>query len=126
MDNATAVDTNVRPRTRPAWCADETFVRALKDAQSRLWTSISGAGNSTSIPRAVGVHETAVSALTNIAEINTEVWSYAFNHDTNTFTIADLASLSPDGTESDAIQLWSYGLLGLANPLTNRTVEGFL
>ena len=46
----------------------------------------------------------------------TEVWSYTFDNTTDTFAVADLASLSPSGTESDAIQLWSYGFLGLVDP----------
>ena len=45
-----------------------------------------------------------------------EVWSYSFDSATNTFSVADLAGLSPSGTESDAIQLWSYGFLGLLDP----------
>ena len=49
-------------------------------------------------------------------EIYSEVWSYTFDNVTNTFGVADLASLSPSGTESDAIQLWSYGFLGLVEP----------
>ncbi|EKM58475.1 uncharacterized protein PHACADRAFT_193593 [Phanerochaete carnosa HHB-10118-sp] len=85
----------------PAWCADDAFVQSLKDAQSRLWTAIEGA----------------------CSEINTEVWSYSFNNESNTFEVADLASLSPDGTESDAIQLWSYGFLGIIDPHGNRTID---
>ena len=57
------------------------------------------------------------------AELNTEVWSYAFDNATGAFAVADLASLSPDGTESDAIQLWSYGFLGLVDPRSNRTID---
>ncbi|GJE96208.1 hypothetical protein PsYK624_124020 [Phanerochaete sordida] len=85
----------------PAWCDDAGFVQSLGDAQDRLWTAIEGARS----------------------ELNTEVWSYAFDNATGTFAVADLASLSPDGTESDAIQLWSYGFLGLVDPHTNRTID---
>lgn len=60
-----------------------------------------------------------MNVLTNL-DINSEVWSYSFNNSTNSFSVADLASLSPDGTESDAIQLWSYGFLGLLDPTTGR------
>ncbi len=49
-------------------------------------------------------------------EIYSEVWSYSFDNTTNSFSVTDLASLSPSGTESDAIQLWSYGFLGLLDP----------
>ena len=54
-------------------------------------------------------------------EIYSEVWSYTFDNATGTFGVADLASLSPSGTESDAIQLWSYGFLGLLDPSGNST-----
>ena len=48
------------------------------------------------------------------AELYTEVWSFTYDNTTNTFSVADLASMS--GVESDAIQLWSYGFLGLLDP----------
>ena len=57
------------------------------------------------------------------AVVNTEVWSYSFNNATGQFEPADLATLSPQGTESDAIQLWSYGFLGLIDPHTNQTID---
>ncbi|KAJ3552842.1 hypothetical protein NM688_g3936 [Phlebia brevispora] len=37
--------------------------------------------------------------------------------------VADLASLSPDGVEADAIQLWSFGFLGLIDPMSNKTID---
>lgn len=51
-------------------------------------------------------------------------WSYLFNNfnSTNSFAVTDLAALSPDGTESNAIQLRSYGFLGLIDPHTNHTI----
>ncbi|KAI9066083.1 hypothetical protein FKP32DRAFT_1610261 [Trametes sanguinea] len=51
-----------------------------------------------------------------MVDMYTEVWSYAFDAATGSFGVADLARLSPSGTESDAIQLWSYGFLGLVDP----------
>lgn len=51
-----------------------------------------------------------------MADIYSEVWSYSFDDSTDLFSVADLASLSSGGTESDAIQLWSYGFLGLMVP----------
>ncbi|OJT01804.1 hypothetical protein TRAPUB_7860 [Trametes pubescens] len=78
----------------PEWCADVDFVQALRDAQERLWTSIRGAKD----------------------QLYSEVWSYSFDNATNTFSVTDLAALSPSGTESDAIQLWSYGFLAIADP----------
>ncbi|OSC99924.1 hypothetical protein PYCCODRAFT_1513135 [Trametes coccinea BRFM310] len=94
--DASNVDTYPTPARPPSWCADAPFVQSLRAAQSRLWTAIRGAQS----------------------EIYTEVWSYAFDNATGTFGVADLASLSPTGTESDAIQLWSYGFLGLLDPAT--------
>ncbi|KAF8870883.1 hypothetical protein BD779DRAFT_1578468 [Infundibulicybe gibba] len=73
---------------------NKVFVQNLRDAQGKLWASINGAKD----------------------HIFSEVWSYSFNRTTNQFDIADLAGLSPTGTESDAIQLWSYGFLGLLDP----------
>ncbi|KAI0709912.1 hypothetical protein C8Q76DRAFT_811912 [Earliella scabrosa] len=94
QDDTTTVDINPAPATRPSWCTDSEFVQALRDAQTRLWTSIRGAKD----------------------EMYSEVWSYSFDSATNTFSVADLAGLSPSGTESDAIQLWFYGFLGLLDP----------
>ncbi|KAI9001558.1 hypothetical protein BD414DRAFT_453177 [Trametes punicea] len=99
--NSTSVDTNPAPSPAPEWCDDAGFVQSLRDAQTRLWTSIRGAED----------------------EIYTEVWSYSFNNATDTFSVADLASLSPSGTESDAIQLWSYGFLALVDPNGNSTTS---
>ncbi|RDX43809.1 hypothetical protein OH76DRAFT_1409762 [Lentinus brumalis] len=98
-DSTTNVDTNPAPSPAPSWCSDAAFVQSLRDAQTRLWTSIRGAKS----------------------EIYSEVWSYTFDNATNAFSVADLASLSPFGTESDAIQLWSYGFLGLLDPSGNST-----
>ncbi|KAF7799662.1 hypothetical protein EIP86_010902 [Pleurotus ostreatoroseus] len=100
IDNATAVDTNTPPSTSPTWCKNASFVQSLRDAQTRLWQSIDGARN----------------------EINTEVWSYSFDNIMNKFAVADLASIFPDGTEADAIQLWSFGFLGLIDPSSNKTI----
>ena len=38
-----------------------------------------------------------------------------FDNATDTFSVADLASLG-NSQESDAIQLWSYGFLALLDP----------
>jgi len=100
-NNGTAVDTNTAPTPPPTWCSDKAFVQSLLDAQTRLWNSINGARS----------------------QIFSEVWSYSFDNDTNSFSVADLVKLSPTGTESDAIQLWSYGFLGLLDPagITERS-----
>jgi len=94
LSDTTSVDINPPPSPQPAWCGDAALVKSLQAAQTRLWGSINGASSS----------------------IYSEVWSYAFDNTTKTFSVADLATLSPSGTESDAIQLWSYGFLGLVQP----------
>ncbi|KAF9508271.1 hypothetical protein BS47DRAFT_1373700 [Hydnum rufescens UP504] len=93
-DSSIAVDTNPPPSPIPSWCSDKAFIDSVRLAQSKLWASIRGAKEN----------------------IYSEVWSYSFNNATNSFSPADLASLSPTGTESDAIQLWSYGFLALLDP----------
>ena len=50
------------------------------------------------------------------------MWSYSFNNSSISFEVADLASISPDGVEADAIQLWSYGFLALIDSHTNQTI----
>ncbi|PFH50459.1 hypothetical protein AMATHDRAFT_61004 [Amanita thiersii Skay4041] len=88
------VDVNPPPSVKPDWCSDARFVQAVTEAQKRLWDSVRGAES----------------------QIHSEVWSYSFDNSTNRFSVADLARLSPTGVESDAIQLWSYGFLGLLDP----------
>ncbi|KAF9563018.1 hypothetical protein CPC08DRAFT_816871 [Agrocybe pediades] len=92
--NSTSVDINPPPSPLPAWCGDSLLVQSLQDAQRRLWSSIKGA----------------------FGNVYSEVWSYDFDETTKTFSVADLTALSPSRTESDAIQLWSYGFLGLVDP----------
>ncbi len=121
-DSTTNVDTNPAPSPAPSWCSDAAFVQSLRDAQTRLWTSIRGA-KSGQQTLALSEHSSTCSRGLFLvpAEIYSEVWSYTFDNATNAFSVADLASLSPFGTESDAIQLWSYGFLGLLDPSENST-----
>ena len=49
-DNATTIDTNTPPSPPPEWCCDDVFVQSLRDAQTRLWTSIRGATDGTAVP----------------------------------------------------------------------------
>ena len=51
-----------------------------------------------------------------LTDLNTEVWSYSYDNATNSFSPADLAVLSPVGTEADVVQLWSFGFLALLDP----------
>ncbi len=97
----------------PEWCADVDFVQALRDAQKRLWTSIRGAKDRESLSD-YGLRAFLLTRFST--ELYSEVWSYSFDNATNTFSVTDLAALSPSGTESDAIQLWSYGFLAIADP----------
>ncbi|KAI0073888.1 hypothetical protein K474DRAFT_1648897 [Panus rudis PR-1116 ss-1] len=99
VDNSTTVDVNPTSRP-PTWCSHDAFVESVRDAQTRLWNAINGARST--------------------SELYSEVWSYSFDNATSTFQVTDLASLSPSGTESDAIQLWSYGFLGLLDPSGNN------
>lgn len=116
--NATMVDADSAPVPIPDWCADQAFVQSLTDAQTRLWKSIQGAKDSRSCfidhCRFLVNRNNGDSA----SDIYSEVWSYSFDNSTNSFSVVDLARLSPEGTESDAIQLWSYGFLGLLDPST--------
>lgn len=82
---------------KPEWCA--THRSALEQAQTRLWDSIAGSKD----------------------VLWTEVWSPVFNKATGTFDIGDLGTKG-DGTEGDAVQLWSYGFLGLVDPRTGKPV----
>ncbi|KAF8586613.1 hypothetical protein K439DRAFT_1386873 [Ramaria rubella] len=97
-DNSTiSIDPNPAPSITPSWCSDTSLVSALKTGQTSLWTSING-GQS---------------------QLFSEVWSYSFDNSTTLFTPADLAVLSPQGTESDAIQFWSFTFLAVADPTTS-------
>ena len=58
-------------------------MNSVQAAQTRLWRAINGAA----------------------AEKYSEVWSYSYSNTTGRFAVADLASLAPEGTESDAIQV---------------------
>ncbi len=116
--NSTSVDTNPTPTPAPEWCADADFVQTLRNAQERLWTSIRGAKDRESLSH-YGLRAFLLTRFST--ELYSEVWSYSFDNATNTFSVADLAALSPSGTESDAIPLWSYGFLAIADPSGDST-----
>ncbi|SJX60258.1 uncharacterized protein SRS1_11572 [Sporisorium reilianum f. sp. reilianum] len=84
---------------RPDWCDDEELVGELTDAQDRLWQAVNGA----------------------FEERFAEVWSWTWSNETDRFAVTALGEISPEGTESDAIQLWSYGQLGIQDPSGNTT-----
>lgn len=88
----------------PDWCSNGNLTSALLQAQARLWTSIEGSAPA----------------------LYTEVLSPIFESQNNTFTIGDLGAISPTGTEGDAVQLWSYGFLGLVDSRSGLPVaDGF-
>ena len=82
------------------WCNDTTLTSALTQAQARLWTSIEGSAPA----------------------LYTEVLSPVFDGSNGTFTIGDLGAISPEGTEGDAVQLWSYGFLAEVDPRSGKPV----
>ena len=112
LDISTAVDTNPPPSRPPSWCADAGFVQGLRDAQTRLWSSVRGAKDRKYWFSPHGPCISLALSTEASAGIYSEVWSYAFDNVTNVFSVSDLANIS-QGVESDAIQLWSYGFLGL-------------
>ncbi|CAK9782375.1 hypothetical protein CC85DRAFT_310507 [Cutaneotrichosporon oleaginosum] len=81
--------------TKPPWCA---LAPALRQAQMRLWDAIAGAES----------------------VLWTEVWSPVLQGDR--FAIGDLGAISTDGSEGDAVQLWSYTFLALRDARTGRPV----
>lgn len=52
----------------------------------------------------------------------TEVWSPIFEKQTGRFRIGDLGALSLEGTEADAVQLWSYAFLAAIDPNSGEPV----
>ncbi|GAC97806.1 glycogen debranching enzyme [Pseudozyma hubeiensis SY62] len=85
---------------RPDWCDDQQLVSGLTNAQAMLWQAVNGA----------------------FEERFAEVWSWTWSNETERFEVTPLGEISPEGTESDAVQLWSYGLLGIQDPTaTNET-----
>ena len=102
--NNTSLDALPINSTRPAWANNATLVSQLQQAQTRLWNSIQGSSSA----------------------LYAEVYSPLGNNSTQRFDIGDLGAISPSGTEGDAIQLWSYGALGLVNPLTGKAVAAGL
>ncbi|KAJ1030423.1 hypothetical protein NDA16_001332 [Ustilago loliicola] len=87
---------------RPDWCDEEELVTGLKEGQRRLWQAVNGA----------------------FEERFAEVWSWTWRNQTERFEVTALGEISPEGTESDAIQLWSYGLLGIQDPTGGAGAAG--
>ncbi|KAI5813687.1 hypothetical protein BZA77DRAFT_320925 [Pyronema omphalodes] len=89
------VDFNKPPSKSPVWCKDKQLVKDLKDAQMRLWQGIKGVADET---------------------LFSELWSYTYDKMKQRFEVIGLGALAPEGTEADAIQLWSFTFLALADP----------
>lgn len=83
---------------RPDWCDNDELLAELKNSQNMLWQVVNRAYD----------------------ERFAEVWSWNWLNTTGKFEVQSLGEISPEGTESDAIQLWSYGLLGIRDPTTSN------
>ncbi|CAE6417630.1 unnamed protein product [Rhizoctonia solani] len=75
---------------RPEWCDDAAVMGPLLRARSHLNKSIVGSA----------------------PEIYSEVWSWAYGDD-GRFSVTPLGELSAAGTETSAIQLWSFAALAI-------------
>lgn len=88
----------VTPNTTqvPQWCDDETVEPNVRRAYNALWDSIED----------------------NAAQLQSEVWSWTYNNDTDAYTTTPLGALPPppgvsSGTESNVRQLWSLTFLSV-------------
>ncbi len=88
-----------RGLNRPEWCDDEHLVARLSQSHRNLITAINAAPQ----------------------EIFGEVWTWNYSNATGKFDVVPLGAVSP--TESDAIQLWSFGALNGITTAQNVTVE---
>lgn len=101
LSNSTQLtSTNNTTSIKPSWCSNTSLTTSLISAQYRLWDSIAGSASA----------------------LYTEVLSPVWNNSSNRFSIGNLGEISPEGTEGDAIQLWSYGFLAQVDPRTGRAV----
>jgi hypothetical protein len=85
---------NTASTTAPSWCSNSTLIADLKTAQCNLWNVILG----------------------NPDVEFAETWTWTFDNSTQSFVVTSPAELTPDSTEADAIQLWSFTLLALDKP----------
>lgn len=98
---------------KPSWCQNKLLVDSLLAGLDRLWQGVEGAKEN----------------------LYSEVWSYTYqgsSHDSSNstgltsesshgFVVTDLGTISPTGTETNAIQLWSYGFLALSDPRKSKS-----
>ncbi|KAK0524727.1 hypothetical protein OC835_005840 [Tilletia horrida] len=83
---------------RAEWCDDEALMQRVDAAETMLWNGVNGAPS----------------------ERYTEVHSWTWANETGKFEVTPLSAF-PGATEADALQLWSFGFLGLTDPTTNST-----
>ncbi|KAF8608372.1 hypothetical protein BDV93DRAFT_486991 [Ceratobasidium sp. AG-I] len=76
---------------RPEWCDDQTLFSSILRAQENLGKAVTGSGD----------------------QIYSEVWSWTYGID-GRFAVTPLGELATEGTETSAVQLWSFGALALA------------
>ncbi|KAK0554276.1 hypothetical protein OC846_002159 [Tilletia horrida] len=86
---------------RADWCDDDALMAKIDAAETMLWNGVNGAAS----------------------EKYTEVHSWSWANDTGKFNVTPLSAF-PGATEADAIQLWSFGFLGLTDPTMNATQSG--
>ncbi|CAE6511438.1 unnamed protein product, partial [Rhizoctonia solani] len=88
--NPNATDILRAELQRPEWCDDAVIMGLLLRARSQLNKAIVGSA----------------------PEVYSEVWSWAYGDD-GRFSVAPLGELSAVGTETSAIQLWSFAALAI-------------
>lgn len=113
-------------QAQPAWCSDRGLVLALHAAQGRLWDAIAGSKDVlyTEVWSPVFVPPQA-QTNNSTGSGNATAPAAGDRADGGSFAIGDLGKLSPEGTEGDAIQLWSYGFLAQIDPRTGTPVASW-
>lgn len=112
---------------QPKWCSDRGLVVALHAAQGRLWDSIAGSKDVlyTEVWSPVFVPPKQPRGNSTDIAANATAPAAGDRADGGSFAIGDLGKLSPEGTEGDAIQLWSYGFLAQIDPRTGTPVASW-
>ncbi|QRV98036.1 dynein alpha chain, flagellar outer arm [Ceratobasidium sp. AG-Ba] len=75
---------------KPEWCGDSELFRALVRAQDNLGKAVAGSG----------------------PQVYSEVWSWTYDN-AGKFNVTPLGQLASEGTETSAVQLWSFAALSL-------------
>jgi hypothetical protein len=98
--SSSGCSSNSTATTVPAFCSDATVYNTTVAAYNYLWDTIEA----------------------NSAQLESEVWSWMWNNDTQEYVTTPLGSLPPppgvsSGTESDVRQLWSLSFLAVKRNL---------